>query len=170
MATNLDPIFRFVARRCGEGAAEAVVAEVFEEAFLGWERYQPALGSMRQWLFGIANNVIRVHHRTEQRHYRSAAAGRYRSPLDSPAADAGAAERVDAATAWPAVAAALAELRESDREALLLFAWGPMTYAEVAQALEIPVGTVRSRIHRGRMSLRAQLIAAGLALDEGDLS
>jgi DNA-directed RNA polymerase specialized sigma24 family protein len=55
------------------------------------------------------------------------------------------------------LAAALAELRVHDREALLLFAWAELSYEEISLALSIPVGTVRSRLHRARRTLRAHL-------------
>jgi RNA polymerase sigma-70 factor (ECF subfamily) len=52
---------------------------------------------------------------------------------------------------------ALVRLDARDREALLLFAWAELTYEEVATALDIPIGTVRSRIHRARRALRESL-------------
>lgn len=54
-----------------------------------------------------------------------------------------------------AVMAAISELADRDREALLLFVWQNLSYAEIAEALEIPVGTVRSRLSRVRATLRA---------------
>lgn len=55
------------------------------------------------------------------------------------------------------LAGALAALPAKDRDVLLLIAWGDLTYEEVARALGIPVGTVRSRLNRGRRKVRAAL-------------
>lgn len=54
----------------------------------------------------------------------------------------------------------MAELPERDREPLLLYAWGDLTYEEIAQAIDVPVGTVRSRIHRARQQVRHPLEAS----------
>lgn len=54
------------------------------------------------------------------------------------------------------VAEAILDLPDRDREPLLLFAWADLTYDEIAQALQVPVGTVRSRIHRARSQVRAR--------------
>ena len=67
------------------------------------------------------------------------------------------AARVDARAAAPALAAALAALSRADREALLLFAWADLSYEEIAAAVGIPVGTVRSRINRARRQVRERL-------------
>lgn len=57
----------------------------------------------------------------------------------------------------PGLAAALGELAAADRDALLLLAWAELEYLEIAQALDVPVGTVRSRINRARSRVRAYL-------------
>jgi RNA polymerase sigma-70 factor (ECF subfamily) len=63
--------------------------------------------------------------------------------------------RADAAAVRAELARILAGMPARDRDVLLLFAWADMSYAEVAQALHIPVGTVRSRLNRARRQLRA---------------
>lgn len=82
-----------------------------------------------------------------------------RSPLDgdieSPADRVAAG--VSAQAARPELAEALASLPQKDRDVLLLVAWGDLTYGEVALALDIPIGTVRSRLNRGRRKVRAAL-------------
>jgi RNA polymerase sigma-70 factor (ECF subfamily) len=65
--------------------------------------------------------------------------------------------RVVAAALGPELAAALAEVAAVDRDALLLHAWAELTYAEIATAAGVPIGTVRSRIHRARTHLRNHL-------------
>lgn len=57
---------------------------------------------------------------------------------------------------------AVVRLDARDREALLLFAWADLSYEEIATALEIPLGTVRSRIHRARRLLRESLAGDGV--------
>jgi RNA polymerase sigma-70 factor (ECF subfamily) len=74
---------------------------------------------------------------------------------------AGAVARADAAAAGPAVAAALARLRSEERDVLLLVAWAGLEYEEVATATGVPIGTVRSRLHRARRALRAELDGEG---------
>jgi RNA polymerase sigma factor (sigma-70 family) len=65
--------------------------------------------------------------------------------------------RLDSADAWASVREVLDTLAEGDREAILLFAWEELSYPEIALAMDIPVGTVRSRIHRARAQLRDAL-------------
>lgn len=63
------------------------------------------------------------------------------------------------------LAAALAGLKARDRDVFLLLAWGQLTYEEIAAVLEVPVGTVRSRLNRARRQTRAALDAASLFED-----
>lgn len=67
------------------------------------------------------------------------------------------AEQVDAGRVIRGLAAVLADLPRRDRDALLLLAWGGLGYQEIARALGVPVGTVRSRLHRARSRLRSAL-------------
>ena len=78
----------------------------------------------------------------------------------TPAADShedGVAARLDSAADWLVVRTVLDQLADGDREALLLFAWEELSYPEIAVAMDLPVGTVRSRIHRARAHLREAL-------------
>ncbi len=77
------------------------------------------------------------------------------------------AARVDAATLAAQLAGALAKLSEGDRDVLLLTSWAGLDSAEIAEALGIPVGTVRSRLHRVRRTLRATAPLAGKEDDHG---
>ena len=61
----------------------------------------------------------------------------------------------------PRVANAIEALPDGEREALLLFAWEDLSYQSVAEALELPIGTVRSRLNRARARLRELLDAKG---------
>jgi RNA polymerase sigma-70 factor (ECF subfamily) len=70
-------------------------------------------------------------------------------------------DRVEANAQRRALAAALSELRDEDRELLLLHAWAGLSDAEVATALSLPIGTVKSRLHRARAQLGNRLTVSG---------
>ncbi len=146
----------YLRRRLGAPLAEELAAETFARALDGWARFDPAAGSVRGWLHGIAANLVRDHARAEARRLRAyARAARQTGPEPGEAQAAEA--RADAAVAGPRVAAALAALRPQEREVLLLFAWADLGYDEIAAALGVPTGTVRSRLHRARTQVRAAL-------------
>jgi RNA polymerase sigma factor (sigma-70 family) len=63
--------------------------------------------------------------------------------------------------AGPLLATALADLPARDRDVVVLIAWEQLTYEETARALDIPVGTVRSRLNRARAGLRTALAGTG---------
>ncbi|WP_344770407.1 RNA polymerase sigma factor [Aeromicrobium panaciterrae] len=147
-------IHRFIARRIGAVDAHDVVSQTFLVAFENRERYDAAFPSARPWLFGIASNVMRHHCRSEVRAWRAMAA----SGIEvEPSFVDEVVDRVDFRAHGAAMAAVLADLHERDRDVLLLFAWEDFSYAEIAAALAIPVGTVRSRLHRARSQLQAAL-------------
>jgi RNA polymerase sigma factor (sigma-70 family) len=148
-------IQRYVVRRLGADAAEDVVAETFLTAFRLRSRYQPDRPDARPWLYGIATNLISRHRRAEVRLYR-ALARTGQDPVTEPFTD-GADARVSAGGHRMLLAAALAGLPAGQRDALLLVAWGDLSYEQVAVALGVPVGTVRSRLSRARGSLRQAL-------------
>jgi RNA polymerase sigma-70 factor (ECF subfamily) len=148
-------LHRYVARRLGTDAAEDIVAEVFLTAFRQRDRYQPSQPDARPWLYGIATNLIGRHRRSEVRMYR-ALARTGADPVTEPFTDQVEARVTAAGTARP-LAAALAQLPAAHRNALLLVAWGDLTYEQAATSLGVPVGTVRSRISRARARLRQAL-------------
>jgi RNA polymerase sigma factor (sigma-70 family) len=148
---------RYLHRRVGPALAEDLAAQTFTEALRSRERY-PGRAAAGPWLYGIAHNLLRGHRRAEERQLRAYA----RTGVD-PAAELDVdalAERADAASLGPRLAATLARLRAKDREVLLLFAWEGLGYAEIAAALDIPIGTVRSRLSRCRQRVRDELAGA----------
>jgi RNA polymerase sigma-70 factor (ECF subfamily) len=157
-------IQRYVVRRLGPGAADDVVAETFLAAFRQRDSYDTGRADARPWLYGIASHLIHRHRRTELRGYRLLARTGT-DPVTAPFTD-----EVDAAvSAWAArrpLAAALAQLPAGQRDALLLVAWSELAYAEAAQALGVPVGTVRSRVNRARGRLRRALRDIAPTADE----
>jgi RNA polymerase sigma factor (sigma-70 family) len=150
-------LHRYLARRVGGSAADELAAETFAVAFRSWNRLDPAR-PVRPWLYGIAANLMRHHWRKERRMLRAYA----RSGVDPVFADEDAAvERADADARQRELATALAELRKDEREILLLRAWAELTDSEIADALGLPIGTVKSRLSRARDQLRNQLGEVG---------
>jgi len=152
------PIHRYCVMRAGT-PGEDVAAETFRLAFDRRDHYD-GRSNARPWLFGIATNLLRELFR------RSARADRaLRRELGSHPASGGidpfdaALHRIEAERLGPELAAALANLPVVDRDALLLFACAELGYDEIARATAVPIGTVRSRIHRARAQVRGHLNA-----------
>jgi RNA polymerase sigma factor (sigma-70 family) len=148
-------IQRYVVRRLGADAADDIVAETFLLAFRQRNRYDPARTDARPWLYGIATNLIGRHRRAEIRLYR-ALARTGADPVTEPFTDL-IDDRVSAGHASRQLAAALARLSAELRDTMLLAAWGDLSYEEIAVALGVPTGTVRSRLSRARSRLRQTL-------------
>ncbi|TDE32550.1 RNA polymerase sigma factor [Actinomadura sp. 6K520] len=148
-------IHHYAARRLGTQAAEDIVAETFFVAFRRRASYDLAQPVARPWLYGVATNLIARHRRTEERMYRALQRTGL-DPLPEPLAEA-VVRRVDAQVEDRRLAGTLAALHRRDRDVLLLVAWAELTYEEVAAALDIPVGTVRSRLNRARRKIRTAL-------------
>jgi RNA polymerase sigma factor (sigma-70 family) len=147
-------LHRYVTRRLGYDTADDVVAETFLTAFRARRRFDPRRVDAGPWLYGIAANLIGKHRRAEIRMHRAFArtgVGPAESYTD------GVEARVAASGLQRTLAAALADLSTGDREVLLLVAWADLTYEQVAEALDIPVGTVRSRLHRARRKVRGRI-------------
>src|ERR1700678_144392 len=148
-------IQRYVARRLGPDVAEDIVAETFLLAYRQRDKYDPSRADARPWLYGISTNLIGRHRRSEIRLYR-ALARTGTDPVTEPFTDR-VDERVSADMASRGLAAALARLSADSRDTLLLAAWSDLSYEEIALALGVPVGTVRSRLSRARSKLRTIL-------------
>lgn len=150
---HADAVFRYLARRIGPDDAADLVADVFVAAFEARFRYAEEFPSARPWLYGIASNLLGKHLRrraVELRMLDRLAARR--EPYDHGDTVA---DHIDARRRVGAMASLLDALPAGERDVLLLFAWEELTYAEIAAALDIPVGTVRSRLNRTRRRLRA---------------
>ena len=148
------PMHRYLARRVGAEQAHDLVSETFLTAFRQRDSYDPATAAAKAWLYGIATNLARRYVRQEVRGLRATVRAGRREPDDLAAHDGRVAERVDAQQLARRIAPAIADLSEGDRDVLLLTSWAGLTTVEVADALGIPVGTVRSRLHRVRRQLR----------------
>ena len=151
------PLHRYLARRLGSSTADELAAETFAVAFRRWDRLDPER-PVRPWLYGIAANLVRHHWRRERRMLRAYA----RTGVDPVLAEEDAAvERADAEARQRELAEALAALRRDEREILLLHAWAELTDSEIADALGVPPGTVKSRLSRAREKVRNRLGEVG---------
>ncbi|MFH8252355.1 RNA polymerase sigma factor [Microbacterium sp. B2969] len=158
---------RFAARRVGVVAAEDILSETFLVAFRRRKDFDAAWQSATPWLLGIASRVLKKHRAVEAAHWRSLVmlAGREIGEGDGALEEA--ADRADAEASLRSLAPSIAKLPARDRDTLLLYAWGDLTYTEVAHALGVPTGTVRSRLNRVRRRLAAGAPAAAAADLEG---
>ena len=158
-------IWAYLARRAGRERADELAGDVFVTAFARRTTFDPELGSVRAWLYGIASNLLRTRLRSEARAGRAFARAateqaRVVTPIDE-ADDAFASRsRLDRAVA------ALADLGQVDREVLTLFAWERLSYEEIAAVLDVEVGTVRSRLSRARSRLRELVAGTGELSDD----
>ncbi len=148
-------IHRYLARRVGTQRADDLASQTFAVAFERRARFDVDVASARPWLFGIATNLMRNEARAERRLLAAVArldaesAGDLQEDVEHTLA------RVDASREVDGVAGVLAGLDSDQRDVLLLHAWGNLSYEEIAQALSIPVGTVRSRLSRARAKFSA---------------
>ncbi|WP_371408957.1 RNA polymerase sigma factor [Micromonospora zamorensis] len=133
--------------------AEDVVSLTFLEAWRIRESLRPDGDSLRPWLLGIATNVLRNRRRAARRHREALR----RLPVRDTVPDFADAvvDRMHDADQVAAAMAGLRALRRADREVFLLCVWSQLDYAAAAEALGVPVGTVRSRLSRARTRLRA---------------
>ena len=147
-----DRIYTYCFRRTASWAvAEDATSSVFLEAWRAHDRAAAYDDAALPWLYGIATNVCRNLGRSERRHL--AAVGRLPRPTEGPDHAEEIDQRVDSERAMARVVAELADLPERDREVIALVVWSGLTYEEAAEALGVPVGTVRSRLARARARL-----------------
>lgn len=153
-------IYRFLLRGLGDaGAAQDVVQETFLKAWRAAERYDPAISSLRGWLFGIARNAMIDHARAAQARPWQ---GRL---IDPPTAESlGGVDRdpTERLIASWLVEEALQHLAEHHRQAIVLTHLKQRPYDEAAAELGIPVGTLRSRVFYGLKALRAAIDEMGV--------
>ena len=149
-------IHRFLARRIDPAEADGLVGEVFRIAFERRETFDLERSSARPWLYGIATNVVAHHRRSELRRFHALA--RLASTRIEDRHDIvgdRVSESIDADQAWAQLVEVIDDLPTEERDTLLLYAWEELSYADIAAALDVPVGTVRSRLNRARRRLRA---------------
>ena len=143
---HFDLLHRFLRVRAGDAAADDLVAQTFEVAFRRRADYDLTRADARPWLYGIALNQLRRERRNRRRGLRAVSRLFVREAVDDEPADG-----VDE------LRRLLDGLRDEDRDLLLLYACLELSYAECAEALGVPIGTVRSRLHRVRERLRREV-------------
>jgi RNA polymerase sigma-70 factor (ECF subfamily) len=149
-------------RTADRSAAEDIAETVFLELWRQRQRIVSREGSLRPWLAGVTANLARRWWRDRTRGRRALGrlagrSGRAAGPdvgVDDRDLAGEVADRVDDERRMSAVLAALDQLPADQRELVLLSAGDGLSYEEMAAALDIPVGTVRSRLSRARARLR----------------
>jgi RNA polymerase sigma-70 factor (ECF subfamily) len=147
------------------GAAEDLTQEVFIRVYRSLDQYDSSLGDLSNWLMRLARNLIIDDYRKRQRTPTDSGDDladheyRLRTSLDSPHR---ALERQERRLQ---VLAAINKLSPDLRECVILRDIEELTYQEIVELLQIPEGTVKSRINRGRIELAKVLRRMKMALD-----
>jgi RNA polymerase sigma-70 factor, ECF subfamily len=152
-------LYNYCYRRVGDwSAAEDLLSVTFLEA---WRHRRANLeeGKVLPWLYGIANNIVRNRRRSERR-YRAALS---RMPQPGPEPDFAEASqgRIDEERRVERALTLVAQLPRQEHEVFVLCGWMGLEYQDAAFALDIPLGTVRSRLSRARRRLRELDLASG---------
>ena len=154
-----DQVYRVARRLVGSREeAEDLVQEAYARAFRSWQQYQPGT-NLRAWLLRILTNLNIDRGRRVQRtpDLQPLEEGDYYlyNRLESTLPDENPdEERVIERLSQDSIVEALAEIPHDFRDVVVLVDIGEFSYAEAAQILDIPVGTVMSRLHRGRRLLK----------------
>jgi RNA polymerase sigma factor (sigma-70 family) len=154
-------IYNFCFRRTADWAiAEDLVAGVFLET---WRRRRSISvtsdGTLLPWLYGVATNLVRNQRRARRRLVAATQRLRAESREEDLAGDA--ADRVEDARRMRAILDLVERLPQREKEVLALCVFAGASYADAATALDVPVGTVRSRLARARERLRELSAAPG---------
>src|SRR3954453_16106036 len=156
---HANAIYNYCFRRIGDWAtAEDLLSVVFLEAWRRRDKEVPP-DKVRPWLFGIATNVVRNQRRSERRY--AAALKRVPAPRPEPRFAEIADDRLDDERQMKTVLSLMGQLSSGEQDVFALCAWFELSYEDTAIALDIPVGTVRSRLSRARARLRELQPAVG---------
>jgi RNA polymerase sigma-70 factor, ECF subfamily len=159
-----DQVYRVARRMVGSREeAEDLVQQTYERAFRSWKQFTPGT-NLRAWLLRILTNLNidrgRRVQRTPQTTTLDSEAGDYflYNKLESTAPEQNPdEERVLERLSQDSIVDALAEVPHDFRDVIVLVDIGEFSYADAAQILDIPIGTVMSRLHRGRRILKKNL-------------
>ena len=145
-------VYRFALQMSGSAAvAEEVTQEVFLAVICGAAGYDPSRGTLVSWLFGVTRHHVLRHARRDWRYLP------IEESVDEPAPEQNALDTLARGETLESVRQAVLALPEHYREAVVLCDLEELSYEDAAQALECAVGTVRSRLHRGRALLAGKL-------------
>lgn len=161
LTRHRDRLYRFVLRHIGHATeAEELAQQAFAEAARTYQSFRGD-SQLSTWLYGIAMNLVRNHlSRSPQRLY----AFDDEDALETVAADTPDPQRqLEQRQLVALLERELADLMPEMREVLLLVALDDLSYDEAAELLDVPIGTVRSRVSRARSHLRARFESAGVA-------
>ncbi len=146
-------IHRYLARRVGHIDADDLAAETFLAAYKRRRAFDGS-DNARPWLFGIATNLLRDQARKEARMLAAFA----RTGIDPVAVDP---QEPNVTSA--ALAGALADMKMEHRNVLFLHAVAELSNDEIASALGVPIGTVKTWLHRARSAAQRSLAGTSLA-------
>lgn len=145
-------VYNFCFRRTGSwSTAEDLTSLVFLEAWRARDRVELERESALPWLYGVALNLTRNHQRTLRRRRR--ALERLAPPPALPDVADDTVARLAAEQRMREVLALVASLPQADQDVLAVCVWSGMSYQDAADALDVPIGTVRSRLSRARSRL-----------------
>lgn len=154
-------VYALALRMCGNSEDAADVAqEAFLSAWRGLPSFRGEAG-FSTWLYRLTSNAAIDQLRKGKRQREEASLDDGDLPLDVPDRQPGPQEAAESAELQRAVADGLRELSEDHRQILLLREYQGLSYDEIAQALEVDLGTVKSRISRARRALRKILLERG---------
>ena len=168
------PVESYLRRRLGSQAAEDALSETFLTAFSRRGSFGHTSESARPWLLGIATRVAARNRAAEAQHWRAIEAEANRVDASTNGGIDESARRMDAAAAIRALAPRIRALSARERSTLFMYAWSDLTPDQISQALQVPVGTVWSRLHRIRRKLSApgspaQLTSLAKEMENGSL-
>lgn len=150
---HFSAIHGYLRRRFDGQLADELAAQTFLVAFDGRGRFDRSREDCRPWLFGIATNLGNNHRRRELRELRAMAAV---TPDPVTGID-GVEARIDAERLRGSLAQCLADLPAEEADVLRLLVWAELDQPEIAEALGIPLGTVKSRLSRARGRMQSAL-------------
>jgi RNA polymerase sigma-70 factor (ECF subfamily) len=158
VSRHVASVHRWMARAVGETDADDMTQDVFLKAYRGLARFRGE-APPRAWLASIADNAVKNRYRSLSRFRRVFAPGPAEGDpaVDAPEKAAGPEERTQAVESRRFVTEALKLLPTDFRMPVVLRDLEEWSYEEIAVSLNLPVGTVKSRIARGRGQLRAIL-------------
>ena len=164
---HASSIYNYCFRRTGDwAAAEDLMSAVFLEAWRQRSEVQLTGDSLRPWLFGVATNLMRNDLRSRRRRDKALQRVRAQTPQMTEGHADEVASRLDDEQRMKEVLSSLASMNAAEQEVIALVVWSGLTYEEAAIALDVPVGTVRSRLSRARRRLLELTTASGHDIDE----
>jgi RNA polymerase sigma-70 factor, ECF subfamily len=153
------PLYGYALRRLGDrGLAEEAVQEVFTRLWRGAATFDPAQGSARTWLYGIARHVvIDLERRRAVRPGQAAHDGAFDEPADEPTD-----EPIERALLRWQIRAALDRLSPEHRQVITMCHFEALSLREISGRTGVPLGTVKSRLSYALRNLRLALEEMGV--------